>query len=296
MYPLGSEQKDYLTGFYHREALKPFLRDILLESKSGKRPFSIVFMDMDSFKQYNDKYGHSFGDLILKYFSGTLRVSIEGENCFVFRYGGDEFVAVFPGKSVKQTMDICGKIMHNLATRPFVYENRVYTVTMSGGLATFPTDGQEMWELLEKADEALYFSKNHGHNRVTPFEETKHLAVSSPKGFKKLFIFLLTIAVCVGGYYTLIKPNVEAIRVFIDEKISDLTSSLSIPTKKGLDVIVLKDGTVLEGYILEETSSSVTLRLHMDTGQGQLRLDKSEVNNIQRRGNETDQAQDSSGR
>ena len=113
---------------------------------------------------------------------------------------------------------------------------------------------------------------------------------------QKLFIFLLTIAVCVGRYYTLIKPNVEAIRVIIDEKISDLTSSLSIPTKKGLDVIVLKDGTVLEGYILEETSSSVTLRLHMDTGQGQLRLDKSEVNNIQRRGNETDQAQDSSGR
>lgn len=284
MFSLEHEQKDYLTGFYHREALKPFLRELLLDSKAKKKNFSMALIDMDHFKQYNDKYGHSFGDLILKYLSGTLRMSVEQDNCFIFRYGGDEFIAIFPDKGPAEAINSLKKCSHNLTTRPFLFENKFYTVTISSGIATFPYDGREVWELFEKADEALYFSKRHGHNRSTYAGSIRR--IKTKKGF---VILLLATAVISGtsvAYYSFVRPYIPHIMVLIEQKVRGVRKAhdaAMVAVPKDLDMLVLKDGSILEGYILEETGTAVVFNLYMSEGEGSLTLDKTEIKEIRYR-------------
>ena len=152
-------KRDFLTNCFTRDELGPFLDKAFIESRMYNQPVSILLIDVDKFKHFNDKYGHLCGDEILKYFSSTLRLSLDEVEHYPFRYGGDEFVIIFPKKTARETYTLEAKITKNIKNRHFLLKGRLFKMSLSGGIAVFPSDADSMDKLLEKADKAMYFSK-----------------------------------------------------------------------------------------------------------------------------------------
>src|SRR3989338_8934447 len=94
----GELGKDFLTGCYTREGLYPQVQKLQEDYQRYQTPFSVLIIDIDRFKSFNDKYGHETGDKILKYFSNAIRLDLVAERTHLFRLGGDEFVILFPAK------------------------------------------------------------------------------------------------------------------------------------------------------------------------------------------------------
>ena len=133
MAELINGKRDYLTNCYTKEELKPLLNKILFESGAYKKAFSILVIDVDKFKSFNDKYGHLCGDEVLKYFSSTLRLSLEGVENMPFRFGGDEFVIVFPKATANEAYLHAVKIMKNVRSRHFLLKGHQFLMSFSGG-------------------------------------------------------------------------------------------------------------------------------------------------------------------
>ncbi|HPP17747.1 MAG TPA: sensor domain-containing diguanylate cyclase [Fervidobacterium sp.] len=106
--------KDYLTGAYSRRFLEQYLEKELSKSKRTNRPVSVVFMDIDKFKEINDKYGHIYGDSVLKNFVDIINKSIRSMD-LVARYGGDEFILVFPETDATHAQIVTERIIDSLA-------------------------------------------------------------------------------------------------------------------------------------------------------------------------------------
>jgi len=271
---LEDKHKDHLTGFYRRESLKPFLEKILLDAESKNKAFSIALIDLDHLKRYNDKFGHSFGDLILKYVAGTLRLSLQQEDFYGFRYGGDEFVMVFPDRESDQSSKLLRRCTRNLATRPFLFNNKLFKITVSCGIAAFPYSGKAVWQLLEKADRAMYFSKRHGRNFIAQASKLPHLQLYSIVALLTSLCIILFSAFAL--YTQLFDPYIQPIK----KKIKNIKFTART---KGLDILVLEDGTVFRGHILKETADNVIFSLDLKEGEGNLIFDKSEIKEIKRR-------------
>ena len=102
---LDSTHKDALTGFYRREELVPYLEESLSASQTNQNSTSVIIIDLDHFKKFNDRYGHQFGDEVLKHLSNLLRYTIQDKGA-IFRYGGDEFVVVLPVLTGKESFKL----------------------------------------------------------------------------------------------------------------------------------------------------------------------------------------------
>ena len=163
---LNDSQKDFLTGFYTREHLISTLLKRAIDANLHKEKFSILLVDIDHFKKINDKYGHLWGDEFLKYVASTLRLTLEDKG-LIFRYGGDEFVVLFSTPDSKQAFMLAKQFNVVMRRRPFLFNGRLFKITISCGLATYPDDAQGAEELLKESDKALYFSKRYGRNTTT---------------------------------------------------------------------------------------------------------------------------------
>ncbi len=166
--------KDFLTNCYTREGIQPFLKRLEEDFAVNKRPFAVLIMDVDHFKTFNDKFGHLYGDEVLKYFSSSMRLDLEDEENAPFRFGGDEFIMVFPHKSASDGARLANRLRKNMRTRSCLIKGHQISVTFSGGIACYPVDASTIDDLLERADKALYYSKNHGRGRITKFSELAH--------------------------------------------------------------------------------------------------------------------------
>ena len=147
--------KDFLTNCYAREGLIPYLKKMEEEYLTNKRPFSVLIMDVDHFKSFNDKYGHLYGDEVLKYFSSSMRLDLEDEENAAFRFGGDEFVTVFPNKAPGDAYRLASRLRKNIRTRSCLIKGRQISITFSGGISGYPTDANTIEDILDKADKAL---------------------------------------------------------------------------------------------------------------------------------------------
>lgn len=261
-------QKDHLTGFFLREALDSFLDKLMAEADSKGTSFSIALIDLDKFKRYNDKFGHLFGDEVLKYAAGIFRLTFYGDPRYYYRYGGDEFVIIFPDTKAQEAGHFLHQCIYNTFQQPFLFENNFYKITMSFGVASYPRDGRTRGELIKRADEAMYYSKRTGTNQVTLANNLSHLKV------RRWTMILGVIAglVLVGlitykfTFKTIIKPTMRGVK------------SIKIVTKPGdLDLIILKNGSLYEGRIVKETDDTVVLDLYMEKGQGTMTFKKAEV-------------------
>ena len=200
---------DYLTRCYMREGLAPFLKELEQEALLYKKPFSILVMDVDHFKVFNDKFGHLTGDEVLKYFSSSLRLDLEDEENFAFRFGGDEFVVVFPLKDASATYRLASRLRQNMKKRSCIVKGRQIKVTFSGGIACFPDNARTVEELFEKADEALYYSKNHGRARVTSFGRIRYIKYFQ---ISLLAVGLLGLFFTTGVFQRSIAPYMESLK------------------------------------------------------------------------------------
>jgi diguanylate cyclase (GGDEF)-like protein len=125
-------------------------------------------MDIDHFKSFNDTYGHPVGDLVLKEISSCIRRSIRRTDTPA-RYGGEEFVVIMPETDERNAPTTPERIRQNIENHVVESMGRRLRVTVSLGCATYPTKARSQQELIDNADKALYYSKEHGRNRVTIF-------------------------------------------------------------------------------------------------------------------------------
>lgn len=162
---LRSAQYDSLTGIYNRGTfLAEFEREVSRSARGGA-PFSLAIFDLDHFKRLNDRYGHPMGDQVLKAFADVLRTGIRRHDT-VGRYGGEEFALLMPETGKDTAMRVAERMRRELDARGVVAAGQRVEVTVSGGVATYGTDGDDWDSLLTAADTALYAAKDAGRNRI----------------------------------------------------------------------------------------------------------------------------------
>ncbi|MFC1753005.1 GGDEF domain-containing protein [Thermoproteota archaeon] len=270
---LQEAQKDELTGFYRREGFDSFLENILKEANLNKSKCSIGIVDIDHFKKFNDKYGHLFGDEVLKYIASTLRLTLE-EAGYIFRYGGDEFVVVFPGSSSEDAYKLMKSCNHSVANRPFSNKGKLIVITVSCGVAGFPADGKDREKLFKRADDALYFSKRYGRNATTLAGRMVYQKIG--RGLLVFGAFVLVAFFVLVGMY-LFNDNFKS-RINGTRPGSAVTGE---EDGRKRDTIILKRGSQVRGRIISEKGESVLIELYLGEGKGQLTIKKSEIEEIQ---------------
>ncbi|MBU4126119.1 MAG: diguanylate cyclase [Proteobacteria bacterium] len=159
---------DELTGLYNRRFFNRVLKREIEHSKRYNQPFSLLMLDIDNFKEYNDIYGHQAGDRALNEFAQILKQNARLID-HVIRYGGEEFAVILPRADIKQAKLSAERHLIAVETHKFSGQERLssgnFTVTI--GVATYPINAQDGLELIQKADEALYIGKQKGRNRVS---------------------------------------------------------------------------------------------------------------------------------
>ncbi len=157
--------KDPLTGLYNRLHLNELMTLELKKSNRYARPFSIVLLDIDHFKQINDTYGHQTGDLVLQHLADLLRRNTR-EADLLFRFGGEEFLMLCPETDQPKIFQLAEKLRQVTAQEPFP---SVTHITASFGHSTYRS-GDTIESIIARADMALYSAKEAGRNQVQPKE------------------------------------------------------------------------------------------------------------------------------
>ena len=154
---------DPLTKLPNRAAMNVWLSTELAKARKGKAHGILMFIDFDDLKLINDTFGHSYGDAII--ILGGNRIAAEaGENAFVARIGGDEFIVVIPGRGEPQyAEDIASRIINALGREHEISETKFH-ISASVGITKYPQDGDSVDELLKNADNAMYAAKKAGKN------------------------------------------------------------------------------------------------------------------------------------
>ncbi|POZ52595.1 sensor domain-containing diguanylate cyclase [Methylovulum psychrotolerans] len=164
-------EHDPLTGALNRRTLDNALDTELAIADRYNRHCSLVMFDLDHFKQFNDNYGHSAGDIVLSSIAQTVRQTIRRSD-MLFRFGGEEFLLLLPETATEGAWEIAEKIRLAIARLTLAYtEILLPKITASFGVASYPAHGQEALALINAADAALYQAKAQGRNRVLAFAE-----------------------------------------------------------------------------------------------------------------------------
>lgn len=151
---------DFLTGFLNRRALDFALVQELQRGATYGYPVSVIFVDLDDFKSYNDTYGHLAGDVVLQKAAEIIKSCIRVTDV-ACRHGGEEFVVILPGTDNENAVKVAQRILDSLVNYPFPHRR----ITASIGVATSKA-GDSMDSLLRRSDEACYTAKKLGKNRV----------------------------------------------------------------------------------------------------------------------------------
>lgn len=156
---------DHLTGLYNRQEMENYFIQELERSHRHNRHVSVFMVDIDYFKQVNDKYGHQAGDKVLKilarFMSNTIRTTD-----FIARFGGEEFVIILPETALDDAIELAGRLHTSVSHLPIPMHSEHIKLTISIGVASFPENGNNYEELINKADLALYEAKQTGRNCV----------------------------------------------------------------------------------------------------------------------------------
>jgi len=170
---------DVLTGIYNRRYMEDSLIRIIKSLSRSGSTLSVMMVDVDFFKKYNDTYGHSEGDICLKIVAESIAGSLLRADDFVARYGGEEFAVILPSTDASGARVVAGKIVENIRARNILHEksDAADHVTLSIGVTTgLAGKNQTGDDYLKQADKALYQSKQNGRDRYTyiDFKETRN--------------------------------------------------------------------------------------------------------------------------
>jgi len=156
---------DGLTGLVNRRQLDVLSRRCFMEAARYVRPLAALVTDVDHFKKVNDTHGHAVGDEVLKAVARALMEEARDADV-VGRYGGEEFVLMLPNTDTAGARELAERIRRRLETTPVETSAGPLKVTMSLGVASYPTHGTTLEALVNAGDEALYVAKRTGRNRV----------------------------------------------------------------------------------------------------------------------------------
>jgi diguanylate cyclase (GGDEF)-like protein len=166
---------DDLTGLYNHRAMQHRLKDEFLRAQRYNDPLSVLVIDIDHFKAVNDECGHLFGDHVLSELAGVLTDNVR-ETDFVARYGGEEFVVLLPQTHFAGCLPVAERVWRGVGEREFTDGNLKTKITVSVGVAFFPSkDVATVEQLLSNADQALYQAKREGRNRICLYQHVNYL-------------------------------------------------------------------------------------------------------------------------
>ena len=166
---------DELTGLYNRKYLHHRLDAEISRSKRYGTPVSCLLLDIDYFKIVNDMYGYDWGDILLKKIAQMLSALVRKEDVLT-RYGDEEFIVILPETTEQQAMIFAERFRHDVEKMEFIPANEEerHPITISGGIASFPTDGdieENSNTLIRYAEHALYNAKQSGKNKIVEFSK-----------------------------------------------------------------------------------------------------------------------------
>ena len=159
---------DKLTGVYLRKHIEQQFAIQMSISRQQNFSLSVIMLDIDKFKNVNDTYGHRKGDEILSKIGERLLKSVRATD-YVARYGGEEFIILLPETDAMSGHKVAEKIRTLIEQSKLLGDEMPLTVSL--GVSTYPVDGANEEELIEKADQALYYSKNNGRNKSTSWDD-----------------------------------------------------------------------------------------------------------------------------
>ncbi len=168
---------DGLTNLANRKSFDEEIMRIHHQSTEENSTYSLLMLDIDHFKSFNDHYGHQVGDQVLRLVAKTLTDGVKGRD-IAARYGGEEFAIILPDTSLEHAVRVADALRKAVATKEVINRNsgdKLGRITMSAGAAEF-VPGEERDMLIERADSALYTAKHNGRNQVA--------AAPTPKGAK----------------------------------------------------------------------------------------------------------------
>jgi len=161
-------REDFLTCTYNRRGIEDLLQTHWADCAKYQLPMSLMMVDLDNFKRYNDYYGHVEGDVVLKKVVNCAKKVLTGSTEYIGRYGGEEFLIVLPNKSDIEAQKIARKIQLELEKMSLAHEqndpHNIVTVSM-GLLTTVPKTASVCGKVIGEVDEALYEAKTMGRNR-----------------------------------------------------------------------------------------------------------------------------------
>lgn len=167
----NSAYLDGLTEVYNRKYMDIYIPKKVKSYSDNDIPFSIVIYDIDYFKNFNDNFGHQFGDLVLKELSQFVGKNIR-ETDVLFRYGGEEFVIFMPNIDEETTFNRIDNIREAISNLILTDDKGTSAqINCSFGIVTSGENRDTVEELINRADKALYYSKNNGRNRTTVYKE-----------------------------------------------------------------------------------------------------------------------------
>ena len=161
---------DALTALANRRTFEEKLEEAMARHKRTGRPFGLVLTDIDHFKSVNDTYGHPVGDEVLRQVGATLREELR-EVDVPARYGGEEFVIILEDTDLEGARQVANRVREAIGDLVFETELGRLQCTISMGIAMGPEDSEEPHELVDLADQALYYSKENGRDQVSVYRE-----------------------------------------------------------------------------------------------------------------------------
>jgi len=157
--------RDSLTGLSVRRYFMDRLKEEVKRAGASSSKFSVLMIDIDRFKEYNDNHGHTSGDLVLKHLSAILN-GATGNGDIVARYGGEEMVILLSGSDLEKAAKKADKIRRAIKDSPLKLRRQDANITVSIGVSSYPDDGRAEEDLIRVADERLYKAKESGRDRV----------------------------------------------------------------------------------------------------------------------------------
>lgn len=158
-------QTDSLTGLANRVRLNAVFEQERARCLRHGTPMSVLLLDLDHFKQVNDRFGHEAGDLALKQVSKILRQTLRATDVPT-RLGGEEFVVLLTDTAADKALQVADKLRLAIEASPALFQDQPILLTVSGGIAQFGSDGHDLRSLISRADQSLYQAKDDGRNRI----------------------------------------------------------------------------------------------------------------------------------
>ncbi len=160
-------RRDGLTGIYNRVYFNEMYSKLCTEAKAKNTSLTVALFDIDKFKSVNDTYGHLVGDEVIKMVAGIDNDYAERNHGYAFRFGGEEFLLVLPGKTMEDSKQILTDLHRSIKSREVVLDDVKLNVDVCIGYSSYPEVCDDAKLLVARADEAMYYGKTHGRGIMT---------------------------------------------------------------------------------------------------------------------------------